>query len=226
MAQQAVLITGAGRGLGYVMADYFLSQGWRVYALVRSQDDVARLQTLGADTILADVGQDTVKSAIATKIKQPLAVVINNAGVGGDGKPILETEVNDFANAMNINCFGALRVTQAVLPLLTDTGLIMNLSSRFGSLSRVAAGEFDDIACSYSYHVAKAAQNMLTLCVSRAYRDSGIRVCAVHPGKIRTEFASADADREPIEAAEKLYKLIDTAVGGKFYSLFEGESPW
>jgi len=226
MTQKSVLITGAGKGLGNVLVSYFLSQGWCVFGLVRKNDDALKLEEMGAKAILSDVSNDAVKHDIQSVIKSDIAVVINNAGVGGDGKSIIETSIDDFANSMNINCFGVLRVTQSVLPLLTTNGLILNISSRFGSISRVASGEFDDISCSYSYHVAKAAQNMLTQCVSRAYKETSIRVCSVHPGKIKTEFASVDADREPIEAAERIFKLVDTAVTGKFYSLFEGESEW
>jgi NAD(P)-dependent dehydrogenase (short-subunit alcohol dehydrogenase family) len=226
MSQKSVLITGASKGLGHVLVCYFLSQGWRVYALVRKADDAIKLEHLGAIVIISDVGDDAVKYDIQSIIKDELSVVINNAGVGGDGKQLLATSVDDFSNSMNVNCFGVLRVMQSVFPLLASDGLILNISSRFGSISRVASGEFDDINCSYSYHVAKAAQNMLTQCVSRAYKDTGVRVCAVHPGKIKTEFASADADKEPIEAAERIFALVDTAITGKFYSLFEGISEW
>jgi NAD(P)-dependent dehydrogenase (short-subunit alcohol dehydrogenase family) len=226
MSQKSVLITGAGKGLGNVLVSYFLSQGWRVFGLVRNNSDALELEKIGAKSILSDVGNDSVIVDIQSEIKNDIAVVINNAGVGGDGKTISETSVDDFVNSMNVNCFGVLRVIQSVLPLITKDGLILNISSRFGSISRVASGEFDDISCSYSYYVAKAAQNMLTQCVSRAYKDTGIRVCAVHPGKIKTEFASADADRDPIEAAQKIFELINTAETGKFYSLFEGESEW
>jgi NAD(P)-dependent dehydrogenase (short-subunit alcohol dehydrogenase family) len=226
MSQKSVLITGAGKGLGNVLVSYFLSQGWCVFGLVRSNTDALKLEKIGAISITSDVGHDSVIVDIQSKIKNKIAVVINNAGVGGDGKAIHETSVDDFANSMNVNCFGVLRVIQSVLPLLADDGLILNISSRFGSITRVASGEFDDISCSYSYHVAKAAQNMLTQCVSRAYKDTNIRVCAVHPGKIKTEFASSDADREPIEAAQRIFELMYTAETGRFYSLFEGESEW
>ena len=112
------------------------------------------------------------------------------------------------------------------MPYMKDDGVIIYISSRFGSIRKIFSGEFDDITCSYAYRISKAAQNMLTQCISREYRDSGVKVCAFHPGKLKTASASSDADKEPEEAARKLIRLIDKIENGKYYSLFEGESDW
>ena len=57
-------------------------------------------------------------------------------------------------------------------------------------------------------------------------RTSSVKICAIHPGKLKTAKAASDADREPHEAAIRLINLIDKIESGKYYSLFEGEIEW
>lgn len=127
---------------------------------------------------------------------------------------------------IGVHCLGALRVTQAVMPFVLDDGIIINVSSRFGSISKVSSGEFENVACSYSYRIAKAAQNMLTQCMCSEFKDSSIRIFSIHPGRLKTDSASMDADRTPEEAAEMLFKKLKSIEHGRFYSLFEGMIEW
>ena len=86
-----------------------------------------------------------------------------------------------------------------------DDVIIINVSSRFGSISKVFSGELDNIDCSYSYSIAKAAQNMLTQYMCRECKDSSIRICSIHPGRLKTDSASMDADRTQEEASEMVF---------------------
>ena len=137
-----------------------------------------------------------------------------------------ETKSYEVLSLMDVHCLGALRVTQAMMPFMMNDGIIINISSRFGSISKISTGELDNVACSYSYRIAKAAQNMLTQCMCREFKDSGIRICSVHPGRLRTDSASVDADRTPEEAAEILFEKIKSIEHGRFYSLFECAIEW
>jgi NAD(P)-dependent dehydrogenase (short-subunit alcohol dehydrogenase family) len=107
-----------------------------------------------------------------------------------------------------VHCVGALRCTKAALPWLRRAArpVVVNVSSRFGSIGRTAAGEFRGI---YSYNVAKAALDMLTACLDRELRADGIRVFAVHPGRLRTAVGAADADTDPADAARKLADWVE-----------------
>lgn len=197
-----------------------------VYGVVRNNDDALRIQKMGAISIISDVTKDAIVADIQKEITQKLSLVINNAGFVGVGEKLVNTNPDDFLKQLDVHCLGPLRVCQASVPLLHPGGLMLNISSRFGSISRRASGEFDDIDCSYSYSVAKAAQNMLTVRISREYAEAGIRACAIHPGRLKTSMASEDVDKTPEEAAEKIFELYETAESGSFYSLFEGESTW
>jgi NAD(P)-dependent dehydrogenase (short-subunit alcohol dehydrogenase family) len=224
--RKVLLVTGANRGLGLAVTKYFLSKNWRVYGTVRKNSDAIKLREIGADAIVCDVTDDATIAEIEQSVTQKLSLVINNAGFVGAGEKLSNTNTDDFLKQFNVHCMGALRVCQATVPILEADGLVINISSRLGSISRRISGEFDSMDCSYAYRMAKAAQNMLTASISREYIETGPRVCAVHPGKLSTSMAAPGADRTPEEAAEKIYQLYHTAVSGKLYSLFEDESTW
>jgi len=130
-----------------------------------------------------------------------------------------------------VHCIGALRATRLALPFLrrSQRALVVNITSRFGSIARTAAGEFSGNQYSYSYRVAKAAQNMLTLCLSQELRHDGISVCAVHPGRLRTDSGPPDPELSAEEGAERLAGWIlaaDSSVNGGYFELDSGRSQW
>ncbi len=228
---RTAFITGTSRGLGYALVEQFLSQDWFVYCLVRKNEDATKIAEMNSAyciPIVSDVTSDKMQSDIASSLSNSttIDVLINNAGAGSSAKPFAETLVDDVSNLLDIHCLGALRVTQAIIPFIRNDGIIINISSRFGSITKTASGELDNISCSYSYRIAKAAQNMFSQCLSREYNNSNIKVCSIHPGKLKTASASLDADREPSEAAENLLSLLSKIENGKFYSLFKGETDW
>ena len=199
--------------------------------VVRQGRDAASLQEIGAGRcfpILADITDDSVTSRLSEVLKtiEGLDVLVNNAGTDGRGCLLKDTSTQDVLALFNVHCLGALRVTQTVLPFMRPGGIIVNVSSRFGSITKVSRGELDSLECSYSYRIAKAAQNMLTQCLCREIKETGLRVCSIHPGRLRTGMASVDADRTPDEAAEKLFEMLPQIEHGRFYDLFGPEMEW
>ena len=227
----SVLITGAGRGLGRALTGAFLSSGWHVYALVRNPAHVDELRAEGDNkctVIVGDVTTHSVVGAIHDTLASGLRldVLINNAGIAGSGSTIDMASENEIEALLAVHCLAALRITKAAWPYLSPCATIINISSRFGSVTKAASGELDSIECSYAYRIAKAAQNMLTLCISKDLAGSSRKACAIHPGQLTTETASTDADRDPREAAEKLIALLPQFQNGKCYSLFDGQMNW
>lgn len=227
---KTALITGAGSGLGLALTRQFITKRWNVLSVIRNDKDLNELQGLpSCFPIILDITSDEVQSVIGESLKSNGTVVdvlINNAGIQGSGVQLNETIPDEVLTLIDVHCIGALRVTQAVLPFLSADGIVINVSSRFGSISKVSKGELDDVRCSYSYRIAKAAQNMLTQCLCREFKDNGIRICSIHPGRLKTKNASSDADRTAEEAASKMYTMLDAIEHGKFYSLFEETIEW
>jgi NAD(P)-dependent dehydrogenase (short-subunit alcohol dehydrogenase family) len=230
---RSVLVTGASRGFGRELARVFLERGWRVFPLVRTPEAMAAWAgEERCHPICADVGEAGVEDAVREGLgshTRTLDLLVNNAGQIKKRRWLKETAVEDVEELFRVHCAGALRVTMAALPFLrrASSPKVVNVTSRFGSIARSAAGEFRGI---YSYSIAKCAQNMLTVCLDRELRKEGIRVFAVHPGQLKTGVAAADADTEPSVAAAKLadwVERVDRDVDCLLYDLMGGGViPW
>lgn len=226
----AVLITGAGRGFGRELARVFAADAWHVHALLRdpAAGEELKAELAGRGTIiLADVGDPAAGAEVERALAEagnPLELLINNAGHLKKLRGLAVTREEDLEDLFRVHVSGALRITRAALPWLRKARhpLVINISSRFGSLHRVAAGLWRGI---YSYPIAKCAQNMLTVCLDQELRPEGIRVMALHPGRLKTEAAAADADVDPALAAVRLLDWLRTLPPGapcRCYDLMEG----
>jgi len=231
----SVLITGASRGFGRELARVYDRRDWTLFPLVRtpaafaewSHGAAARTFPICADVGSADV-EDAIRKVLSTHTTA-LDLLINNAGVVRKRRWLPETSVEDIEESFRVHCVGAFRCTRAALPFLRQAQkpAVVNISSRFGSIARTASGEFRGI---YSYSIAKCALNMLTACLDQELRREGIRVLAVHPGKLTTAAAAVDADTEPRIAAEKLadwLSALDHDVDCRLQDLMAGGViPW
>lgn len=216
------MITGASRGFGHAVALELAGRGWEVIACVRDGSvDHPRVRTVVHD-VRDPVGDTRFGS-------EPVDVLINNAGVGAPAGPIETADPAAVLNAVDVNVAGPMRLVQSLLPQLRKAPdpLIVNITSRLGSLSAQAEGRFADRRTSYAYRISKAAQNMLTIALAQELVGQ-VRCWAVHPGALTTAMASIDARTSPEEAATRLAGLIET--GGppspSFLSLDGPELTW
>ena len=209
-----VLITGAGRGFGRELFETYSGRGWKTFPLVRSSDVASRLQASangGCHPIVADITTHRAEHQIAEVLAQycdSLDLLINNAGNIKKLRGLEYTYPEDLEDLFRVHCSGVLRCTKTALPYLvrSERPVVVNISSRFGSIARVMSGKGTTI---YSYPIAKCAQNMLSACLDQELGKLGIRVFAVHPGRLKTDVAAPDADTDPRDAAIALSNWID-----------------
>jgi NAD(P)-dependent dehydrogenase (short-subunit alcohol dehydrogenase family) len=232
-----VLITGASRGLGRALVGSFLRRGCDVLGLVRSRsraEELSRIHPENFGPVVADVTSSELGAALEGAIAARhgvLDVLINNAGTRGYLTSIAQEPESEVSELLAVHCVGALRATRVALPFLRKSpgALVVNVTSRFGSIARTAAGDFPGDQYSYSYRVAKAAQNMLTLCLAQELRSDGIAVCAVHPGRLRTDSGPPDPEMSADEGADRLADwtlAADSSVNGGYFELDSGHSQW
>jgi NAD(P)-dependent dehydrogenase (short-subunit alcohol dehydrogenase family) len=210
-----VLITGAGRGFGRELMGVFFERGYALFPLVRDPDVAQGLESAygaACHPIVADVAADDVECRIASVLDSHggvLDVLINNAGSIKKLRGLANTAPEDMESLFRVHCVGAFRCTRAALPFLRKAkrALVVNVTSRWGSTGRTAAGNFRGI---YSYQIAKCAQNMLSACLDQEFRKEGIRAFPVHPGKLKTEIAAVDADVAPRAAALKFVDWVES----------------
>jgi NAD(P)-dependent dehydrogenase (short-subunit alcohol dehydrogenase family) len=127
---QSVVITGAATGMGLEMADIFAGEGWQVFAAVLPGQNIdeltsrnATIKVLRVDIANAQLCQEGARQVAEIVGSNGLDLLINNAGVGSPGQGILESlDITDTRKLFEINVFGTMQITQALLPLLTKSG--------------------------------------------------------------------------------------------------------
>ena len=163
-------MTGASRGLGKAIVDALSSSDWIVVAICRpplrpsvwkSAEDV--------QTVVHDVRSDDTDALMAVIGQRPVDLLINNAAQGAKYQPLGSVAMAGILDAVDVNAAGPLRLVQALLPnlLRASDPLIINITSRLGSLSAQARGDFSDLSTSYAYKISKAAQNMLSVALAQ-----------------------------------------------------------
>ena len=134
---------------------------------------------------------------------------MNNAGIPSvaHGRALpSQTELDDMRAVYEINVFGVVTVTNAMLPLLHRAGAarIVNVSSEVGSIGSQSnpASPLSRMPASAQYPSSKAALNMLTAMYAKELRDTPIKVNAANPGHTDTDFNNHSGFRSAAEGAE------------------------
>jgi acyl-CoA synthetase (AMP-forming)/AMP-acid ligase II/NAD(P)-dependent dehydrogenase (short-subunit alcohol dehydrogenase family) len=179
-----VLVTGAGRGLGRVLAARLARAGASVGLLARSADELAATAGLIArdgGTAAIAVTDVTDQDATAIALKQlreqlgAATVLVNNAGVTGPMGPMWDVDADQWWRAIEINLGGAVTVARLALPGMTTAGQgrIINVTSNAGIYRWPLVS---------AYAASKAALVKLTETLAEETRGHGVAVFSVDPG--------------------------------------------
>ncbi|MFK3982387.1 SDR family NAD(P)-dependent oxidoreductase [Micromonospora sp. NPDC050397] len=191
-------VTGASRGLGRAVVEAALRAGERVFATARKPEALGELVTRYPDALRTAAVDVTDLPAVTASIARALDafgridIVVNNAGYA-NLSAIEDTDPNDFRAQVDTNLFGVVNVAQAVLPTLRaqGAGRIINISSLGGLVGTVGLG---------AYQAAKWAVNGFTEVLAQEVRPLGIKVTAIEPGGIQTDWAGTSMTVPPVSA--------------------------
>jgi short-subunit dehydrogenase len=175
-----VLVTGANRGLGRALTLAFLDAGAReVFAGTRQASDLEALKSDRIHPIILDVTNEN--DVEATRRLGPIDILVNNAGVASYGNPV-NMNFDDAATEMNVNYFGALRMTRALAPGMTERGegIIVNVATAFAKINLPLVG---------TYCASKSALLSLGQALRAYLGDKGVHVMTVMPTTIDTDMS-------------------------------------
>ncbi|TKG88249.1 SDR family oxidoreductase [Puteibacter caeruleilacunae] len=218
--RRTVLITGASQGFGKLIAKKFHKEGWNVIATMRTPEKETELTEL--DNVLVNrldvTDKDSITKSVAEGVERfgKIDVLVNNAGFGLQG-PYMSSSEEMVSKQMNVNVFGVLNVTRAVLPYMEKNkdGVIVNFSSIAGLVG---------LPHTAVYNATKYAVEGFTEGLQYELNPIGIKLKLVQPGAFNTGFVSS-MDR-PDVSDNCIYKAGWDATVAQIDSMIgEGQDP-
>lgn len=201
LKEKVLIVTGAGSGMGRELTLQLVDKGVRVAACDINKETLAETKTLVSDpdlvkTYVLDVSDAAKVAGFPKKVKADfgnLHGIINNAGIIQPFVNFIELTEKTIERVMNINFYGVLNLTRAVMHELdttTDT-FISNVSSMGGFLPVPGQG---------IYGASKAAVKLFTEALYAETKDTSIHVSVVFPGAIATNISTNSMEDEKKKA--------------------------
>jgi len=176
-----IVITGASTGMGAATARELAARGHTVIAGVRREADGLELESANIRPFIVDITRPEQIAELAAFIDadgRPLRALINNAGIAVNA-PVEVIPMDEWRRQFDVNFFGHIDVTQALLPaLLRSSGRVVMMSSVGGRLAQPTYG---------AYSGSKFALEAVSDSLRRELAPHGVKVVIVEPGAVRTE---------------------------------------
>jgi len=208
---KTVLITGANRGIGLALAEFYTNRGDRVIACCRKASPSLVKLDLELVEKLDVSNWKAVKQLGPAFENRKIDILINNAGVLHD-ESLSNMNFDTIGEQFNVNAVGALMVTKSLEKSLHEGSIVVMMSSLAGSISDNANGGL------YGYRMSKAAMNAASVSLANDLKPKGVGVMVIHPGLVATlmtknkGISTTDSAHE-ISFAINEFKFKDT---GKF----------
>jgi len=214
LKDRVALITGGSKGIGKAIAKGLATEGVKVAIIARGQEALNETKQeieQSGGTLLpltADMTSDEdVTQAVSTVVDKfgQLDILVNNAGITPGFFDFEDIDVDDWKNIFDINVFGMVRVTKAVLPHLkkSKAGRIINIGSESGEQPD---GFMPD------YNATKAAIINMTKSWSKAFAKDGLLVNTVSPAFILTPLLNQtmqqDAEEKGIQKDDAIQQFL------------------
>jgi 3-oxoacyl-[acyl-carrier protein] reductase len=231
IAKQVAIVTGAGRGIGQVVAQRLAQLGWDVGLTARSADELEvtaeLVRSAGARelTIVGDVSKPEHVERFCAAVEQGLGqpgLLVNNAGIAGEYHGVIGSDPDLWWQVQEVNVRAPYLMCRRLAPAMIEhaAGYIININSL--DCSRAAAGG------SPAYSVSKTALRRLTEALAIDLEGTGVVVFDLSPGLVRTAMGGSRPDAAeiaaevwmpPSVAADKIEALVSgryDALRGRF----------
>ena len=228
-AKYTVLITGANRGLGLEFVKQYAMDDYQVIACTRKiikKDALHRLQASfeNISIFTLDVADFSSIDQLSKIYKQPIDILINNAGVYPNSSMEhinYEAWLDDF----KINTLAAFKMTTSFLPHLKKGTLkkVASLTSKMGSIDDNSGGS------EYLYRSSKTALNMVMKSLSIDLKPYNLAMITLHPGWVRTDMGGPNGLIDVDESVAGMKRQIDKLSmknTGQFIAYDGKKIPW
>jgi NADP-dependent 3-hydroxy acid dehydrogenase YdfG len=201
---QTAVVSGGSRGIGAAIAARLAEMGAQTAVLGRDREALAAVAgriTAGGGScraMVCDLENEAEVQLVARQLP-PAAILVNCAGVGLMGRPLLECTSEDWERVINTNLRGVFYAVRAFAPAMVESGggHIVNISSLAGK-NPLPGGAI--------YAASKWGLNGLSYSLAEEMRAYNVRVSVICPGSVNTAFSSQDADK-----ASRMLKPEDVA---------------
>jgi NAD(P)-dependent dehydrogenase (short-subunit alcohol dehydrogenase family) len=208
-----IFISGTSTGMGAATARELARRGYHVLAGVRRQSDADAVRSTRIEPVILDVTTPEHIEALVARIAddpqgRKLVGLVNNAGIAVNA-PVETLPLDQWRRQFEVNLFGHIAVTQALLPFLHDSrGRIVNISSLGGRVAMATYG---------AYAGAKFALEAVSDALRRELAPHGVQVVIVEPGGVKTEMTG-----HGIERAEQFVKNMTPSQRRLYGGLMQG----
>ncbi|MFX1283004.1 MAG: SDR family NAD(P)-dependent oxidoreductase [Promethearchaeota archaeon] len=214
--QMTILITGAGKGLGFALTKSLLErdEDHTIYAFdINLTPELEHLKTKFQNTLhlfSVDVtNEEELMQATkeVARLTSTIDILINSAAIYLErNKPdIDELDFTVISKTIETNVLGTMKVIKHFLPFIRKSQkrkLIINISSEAGSISNQYRES------EYGYTMAKAAMNMFSQILQNRLKKEKIKVLAIAPGWFSSEMGGSDAPLTPEQAASRVAAIL------------------
>ena len=179
---ELAVVTGASSGIGAATARELAKRGLHVFAGVRRDQDADALRTTRIEPVMLDITDEAGIATLVQRIARDpagrrLRALVNNAGMAVNA-PVETYPLSDWRRMFEVNLFGHVAMTQALLPaLIASRGTVVNISSVGGKMAMATYGP---------YAATKFALEAVSDALRREVGSLGVKVVVIEPGAVTT----------------------------------------
>jgi 3-oxoacyl-[acyl-carrier protein] reductase len=178
-----IIVTGASRGIGLELVQWFANNNHKVWALSRNIAPIEALKLSNVTACAIDIADEKSVLHWRASFSKKVDVLINNAGKLIN-KPFSETTQADFEEVYRVNVFGLANLTRVLIDAMGHHGHVVNISS-MGGIN--GSSKFPGLA---AYSSSKGAVSILTELLAEEFKATGPSVNALALGAVQTEMLS------------------------------------
>ena len=207
-----VVVTGASTGIGAATARELARRGFHVLAGVRRDPDGDAIRSANVEPSRLDITNEAEIAMLVKRIaddpdRRPLRALVNNAGIQVNA-PVEALPLSEWRRLFDVNLFGHVAMTQALLPTLIESrGTVVNVSSVGGKVAMAGYGP---------YAGSKFALEAVSDALRREVADFGVKVVVIEPGAVTTEMTG-----RLVVAAERITRGMTAEQRGRYDALMQ-----